>query len=103
MKKAKSETQFDQSDFTCPFLDGKCRKDCCTHFERFDGSHDYFTYKEKWNSAICHAGQYVQLWYESIITKKPPVPRTWEDLLAELSLIILGIIIVFFIAYSSVK
>lgn len=77
MKKANSETEFDLSDFTCPFLDGECQKDCCTHFERFDGGYESFRYKEEWNSAICHAGHYVQLWYEFKKTEKPHPKRNW--------------------------
>jgi hypothetical protein len=103
MKKSPSETEFDKSDYTCPFLDGECQKDCCTHFERYKGIYENLKTKEEYNYGICHAGQHVQLWHESILTNKPPAPRTWEDLAVELAMIIMGIVVIFLIAVSSVK
>ena len=79
MKKALSETQFDLSDFTCPFLDGECQKDCCTHFERIKSEYDCRLYKEVWNGSVCHAGTPINLWSEYIKTKHPQPPRNWFE------------------------
>jgi len=77
MKKSQSETEFDQADFTCPFLDGECQKDCCTHFERNSSEYDCHLYKETLNTAICYAGAPINLWSDYKKTDHPQPKRSF--------------------------